>query len=278
MARIQQQDKLLSIHSDWFSLLVPGVWDSKPAPTPAVFHGTKGTRSLAVSTHTLAAAPTAELRTLALRGILDSYAKAEPGGTAIDEGPIETSPGGAIVTLAYSVDDRTRGALACVKLVCYGRRCVAVRLAADPGKDSRDTRDSLETDIETILDGLSILQFERVSVAQLQRRMTWLLALNLFLLCGALLVALQCYWGEQNVDLASLRQKTMAIQDAESGRTAMRESVEFFDFWLDRAATFRKEIAFVLLFCGGIAAANIAAFWWMRRIVRHPWDDIVDRE
>jgi len=278
MARIQQQDKLLSIHSEWFSLLIPGVWDSKPASIPTVYHGTKGTRSLTVSTHALAAAPNAELRTLALRGILDSYAKVEPSGAPIDEGPIETSPGGAIVTLAYSVDDRTRGALACVKLVCYGRRCVAVRLAADPGKDSRDTRDSLETDIETILDGLSILQFERVSVAQLQRRMTWLLALNLFLLCGALLVALQCYWGEQNVDLASLRQKTLAIQDAESGRTAMRESVEFFDFWLDRAATFRKEIAFILLFCGGIAAANIAAFWWMRRIVRHPWDEIVDRE
>lgn len=278
MVRIQQQDKLLSIHSDWFSLLVPGVWETRPAQSPAVFHGAKGHRTLAVSTHTLPATPSAELRALVLRGVLDTYAKSEPGGAAIDEGPVETSPGGAIVTLAYSVEDRTRGALACAKLVCYGRRCVAVRLAADPTRDARETREALETDIETILDGLSILQFERVSVAQLQRRMNWLFALNLFLFCGALLVALQCYWGEQNIDLSSLRQKTVAIQDAESGRAAMRESVEFFDFWLDRAATFRKEIVFILACCGGIAAANLAAFWWLRRIVRHPWDDIVERE
>ena len=64
MARIQQQDKLLSIHSDWFSLLVPGVWDSKPAAGPTVFHGTKGTCSLTVSTHTLAAAVSAPSATV----------------------------------------------------------------------------------------------------------------------------------------------------------------------------------------------------------------------
>jgi len=280
MARIQQQDNLLHIHSDWFSLLVPGVWEKSPAASssPAVFHGVRKARTLSVFTHTLPAAPNAELRTLALRGILDTYAKAETSATAIEEGPVETSPGGAIITLAYSLDDSARGTLACVKLVSYGRRCVAVRLVADLSRDPRETLGALEHDTETILDGLSILQFERVSVVQLQRRMTWLLALNLLLFCGALLVASQCYTADQNVDLAALRQKTATIQDAESGRAALRESVDFFDFWFDRAARFRKEIGALLLVAGGIAAANVAAFWWMRRIVRHPWDDIVDRE
>jgi len=290
MARIQQQDNLLHIHSDWFSLLVPGVWEKQASDksvsekslrensSAPVFHGTRKARTLAVHTHTLPAAPNAELRTLALREILNSYAKAETFAAAIDEGPVETSPGGAIITLAYSLDDSARGSLACVKLVSYGRRCVAVRLAADLSREPRETLGGLERDTEAILDGLSILQFERVSVAQLQRRMTWLLALNLLLLCGALLLAAKCYTPDQSVDLAAMRQKAVGIQDAESGRVALRESVDFFDFWFDRAASFRREMGMLLVIAGGIAVANIAAFWWMRRIVRHPWDDIVDRE
>lgn len=277
MARIQQQDQLLHIHSDWFSLLVPGVWQKTSQPD-AVYSGTRKARTLTVRTHTLPATPTAELRTLALKGVLDTYVKAEMAPSAIEEGPIETSPGGAIVTLAYTLDDPARGVMSCVKLVSYGRRCVAVRLAADLAQEPRETRGGLEHDTETILDGLSILQFERVSVAQLQRRMTWLLALNSLLFCGALLVAAKCYTEDTSVGRTSLREKTLAVQDAESGRKALRESVEFFDFWFDRSVVFRKEIGVLLLVAGGIAAANVAAFWWMRRIVRHPWDDIMDRE
>src|ERR1700759_2762357 len=158
MPRIKQNGALLEIQSDWFSLLVPGVWEIKPEQPPFLFLGSKGSRTLSVRTHLLPAAPTAELRTLAVRSVLDSYAKAGGNPELIEEGPVESSPGGAIVALAYSLKDLERGLLTRVKLVCYGRRCVAVRLSSDRAKDPSYSLDALESDVETIVDGLTLLQ------------------------------------------------------------------------------------------------------------------------